>query len=284
MQDIFLKGIKELIMDWIYGKTVLITGASSGIGRSLTVQLIREHNCKVIGIGQSEAKMKSIMDELSYQRDAFIYKIFDVSDQASWKNFAWELQETNIKVDILLNNAGMMPPFDKALNYSEEMIERCFDVNFHACRYAIKAMLPILRHSTMPAIINISSADALAAIVGTSVYAASKAAIKAYTEALIGELGREMYIGYICPGFVRTDIFRNQYFVSNTRLIKMMSTDVDKMAHKMIKRMIKQKARSIIGKDAKFMNFTSKFFPVLGLKFYEIIIKHYNVKMFENLR
>lgn len=271
-------------MDWIYGKTVLITGASSGIGRSLTVQLIREHNCKVIGIGQSETKMKSIMDELSYQRDSFIYRIFDVSDKANWETFAWELQETSVKVDILINNAGIMPPFDKALNYSEETIERCFDVNFHAYRHAIKSMLPILRHSTMPAIINISSAYALATTVGTSIYAASKAAIKAYTEALIGELGREMYIGYICPGFVKTDIFRNQYFVSNTRLIKMVSTDVDKMSHKMIKRMIKQKARSIIGKDAKFMNFTSKFFPVLGLKFYEIIIKKYNIKMFDNLR
>lgn len=271
-------------MDWIYGKTVLITGASSGIGRSLTVILIREHNCKVIGIGQSEAKMKSIMDELSYQRDAFLYKIFDVSEQTSWENFAWELRETNIKVDILINNAGIMPPFDKALNYREEQIKRCFDVNFNACRHAIKVMLPILKSSTMPAIINVASSDALAPIVGTSIYAASKAALKAYTEALIGELGREMYIGYICPGFVRTDIFRNQYFVSNTRLIKMMSTNADKMAHKMIRRIIQQKARSIIGKDAKIMNFTSKFFPVLGLKFYEIIIKHYNVKMFENLR
>lgn len=40
-------------MDWIYGKTLLITGASSGLGRAMTVRLIKEHNCKVIGIGQS---------------------------------------------------------------------------------------------------------------------------------------------------------------------------------------------------------------------------------------
>lgn len=57
-------------MDWIYGKTLLITGASSGLGRAMTVRLIKEHNCKVIGIGQSEPKMKRFIDELSYQKDA----------------------------------------------------------------------------------------------------------------------------------------------------------------------------------------------------------------------
>lgn len=271
-------------MDWIYGKTVLITGASSGIGRALTVKLIREHNCKVIGVGQSEIKMKSIKDELSYQADAFKYKIFDVSSCENWEILAWQLKEEKRIVDILINNAGMMLPFDKSTSYREEQVQHCMDVNFHACRYAVNTMLPIMRHSKMPAIINISSSDALAPLIGTSIYAASKAALKAYTEVLIGELGREMYIGYVCPGFVRTDIFRNQYFKSGSGLLKMVSADSEKMASKIIKRIIKQKARSIIGKDAKFMNFTSKFFPVLGLKFYELIIKHSNIKMFDNVK
>jgi short-subunit dehydrogenase len=271
-------------MDWINGKTVLITGASSGIGRAITVKLIKEYSCRVIGIGQSEVKMKSIIDELSYQRDAFLYRIFDVSKFENWNIFTEELKEKNIAVDILINNAGILLPFDKAMNYSEEQIERCMAVNFHACRYSIKAMLPILRQSTMPAIINMASSDAIAPIVGTSIYSASKAALKAYTEVLIAELGREMYIAYVCPGFVRTDIFRNQYFVSNTGLIRMISTDADKMANKIIKKMCRQKARMVLGKDAKFMNFTAKFFPVLGLKFYELIIKNSKIKMFENIQ
>lgn len=271
-------------MDWIEGKTVLITGASSGIGRVLTVKFIKEYNCKVIGIGQSEPKMMSIKDELSYQRDDFKYKIFDVSKAENWEQLAWELNERNIVVDILINNAGMLLPFDKSIKYSEEQVAECMDVNFHACRYSINNMLPILRRSTMPAIINISSSGALAPIVGTSIYSASKAALKAYTEVLIGELGREMYIGYVCPGVVKTDIFRNQYFISDNKLIRMVSTSADKMASKIIKKIIKQKSRIIIGKDAKFMNFTSKFFPILGLKVYEIIIKGSKIRMFENVQ
>lgn len=271
-------------MDWIYGKTVLITGASSGIGRSLTVKLIKEHNCKVIGIGQSEPKMMSIKDELSYQKDEFQYRIFDVSVLDNWEQLAAELKEKKIIVDILINNAGILPPFDKSTSYSEEQVHRCMDINFHACRYAVDCMLPILRRSTMPGIINISSSGALAPIAGTSIYSASKAALKAYTEVLIGELGREMYVAYVCPGFTRTDIFRNQYSVSGARGVRMASTSSDKMASKIIKKVCRQKERIIIGKDAKIMNFTSKFFPILGLKFYEIMIKKSNIKMFENIQ
>lgn len=279
-----MKGTLDKSMDWIYGKTVLITGASSGIGRSLTVKLIKEHNCKVIGIGQSEPKMMSIKDELSYQRDEFKYRIFDVSRQENWEQLAWSLKEENVIVDILINNAGVLLPFDKSTNYSEEQIQQCMDINFNACRYAVNTMLPIIRRSTMPAIINVSSAGALAPLIGTSIYSASKAALKAYSEVLIGELGREMYIAYVCPGLTKTDIFRNQYVVSDSRLIKIMSTNVDKMATIIIKKICKQKARIIVGKDAKIMNFTSKFFPVLGLKFYEIIIKKSNIRMFENIQ
>ena len=64
----------------------------------------------------------------------------------------------------------------------------------------------------------------------------------------------------------------------------MFSANVDKVAGKIIKKIIRQKSRIIVGKDAKFMNFTSKFFPVLGLKFYEQVIKSSKVKMFDNVR
>lgn len=271
-------------MDWIYGKTVLITGASSGLGRALSVYLIREQNCKVIGIGQSEKKMQTLKEELTYLRDEFEYRIFDVSIEENWRMFADELMAEDRAVDLLINNAGILPPFDKSVNYTEEQIHRCMNVNFHGCRYAINALLPILRQSTMAGIVNISSSDALAALIGTSIYSASKAALKAYTEVLIAELGREMYIGYACPGFIRTDIFRNQYIKSESRLIKMVSAKADKVAKKIVHKIIKQKSRMIIGKDAKFMNFTSKFFPVLGLKLYEQVIKHSKIEMFENVR
>ncbi len=287
MQGVFIKRFRKGFtkeMDWIYGKTFLITGASSGIGRALTIQLIQEHNCKVIGIGRSEEKMLELKQELSFQSDNFRYQLFDVSQPDNWKDFATRCKEENIHIDILINNAGMLPPFNKSVNYTEEQIEECMNVNFHSCRYAINNMIPILRNSDMPAIINVSSAGALAPIIGTSIYSASKAALKAYTECLIAELGREMYIAYACPGFSQTNIFRNQYHQMDSKWIKRASTTPDKIAKKMIKKIIKQKSRMIIGKDAKLLNFTSKHFPILGLKIYELILKHSKSEMFENIK
>ncbi len=271
-------------MDWIYGKTVLVTGATSGIGRALTLQLIRNYNCKVIGIGRSNYKIETLLQQLSYREDQFSYRLFDVSVEENWITLAKELCENDIKIDLLINNAGMLLPFEKAYNYSEKQISQCMDVNFHASRYSIKALLPILQQSTTPGIVNISSAAALAPLVGTSIYSASKAAIKAYTEALIGDLGRKMYIGYVCPGTVKTDIFRNQYYKPISKKNKTFGMNADKMAEKILKRIAKQKARSVLGMDAKFMNFTSKFFPVLGLKMYENFIKISKMETFENIK
>ena len=64
----------------------------------------------------------------------------------------------------------------------------------------------------------------------------------------------------------------------------MASSKVDKVVTKLVKKIIKQKSRIVVGKDAKIMNFTSKFFPVLGLKLYEQIIKITKIEMFENVR
>lgn len=271
-------------MDWVKNRTVLVTGASSGIGRELTVQLIKEYDCNVIGIGRSEEKLENLKAELTYLEDKFTYYTFDVSDENEWVILAQEFEAAHTGIDIIINNAGMMPVINKAVNYSEEQVRECFAVNFDSIRYSTKYMLPILRRSSMPGILNISSIDAFFPIIGTSIYAASKAAVKSYSEALITELGREMYIGYVCPGVIKTDLYRNQFPKHDKRWRKHKGTSVEKAAKKILKRLNRGKARTLIGKDASFMNFLSKFFPVSGIKLMEIIIKKSKLKMFDSVR
>lgn len=88
--------------------------------------------------------------------------------------------------------------------------EICYKTNFLSAVYAINNLFPLIEKSDNPAIVNVSSASALATIVGTAGYSASKSALKSYTEVLAEELRGRVYVGLVMPGFARADIFRMQ--------------------------------------------------------------------------
>ena len=271
-------------MEWIRNKTVLISGASSGIGRALTEKLVRYYGCQVIGIGQNEEKLHYVKSELTYMSDFFEYKVFDASEKENWDVLAMELKEEGTKIDLLINNVGTLPMLQKINNYREETLRDTFDVNYYSYRYAVDALLPILRESNMPGIVNIVSADALVPLVGTSAHSESQAALLSYSKSLVAELGREMYIGYMIPGFVDTDYFRNQYKTIDKKLQKKIKLTPEKAAEKISKKILKQKVRGVIGWDAKRMDKFSRIFPNLSVKWYEIKVKHSKMKLFENVK
>ena len=141
---------------WIDNKTVIITGASSGIGKMLAERLIKEHNCKVIGVARSEKKMLNFVEELGDYAKLFSYKLFDVSSYDNWQSFHDWLVENNIAPDVLINNAGVLPRFDRLMNYSKEEIDESINIDFYSAAYSSKIMLPLLLKSETPAIINVS--------------------------------------------------------------------------------------------------------------------------------
>ena len=169
---------------WFDYKTVIVSGASSGIGKGLVKKLIDEHGCRVIGIARNEAKMKKLVAELGEQARFFSYFLFDVSVKENWKTFADALREQGIQPDILINNAGILPKFDKFLNYSIEDIDRAMQINFYSSVYSMNALLPMLMQSKAAGVVNIASSAALCSLAGTSVYSASKAALKSLTESI----------------------------------------------------------------------------------------------------
>lgn len=271
-------------MEWIRNKTVLITGASSGIGRALTEKLVRYYGCQVIGIGQSEEKLHYVKTNLTYMADFFEYRAFDVSEEENWDVLAMELKEEGKKIDLLINNVGTLPMLQRITNYKEEVIKEAFDVNYYSYRYAVNTLLPIIRESSMPGIVNIVSADALVPIVGTSAHSESQAALLSYSKSLVAELGREMYVGYMIPGFVQTEYFRNQYKTIDKKLFRKIKMTPEKAAEKITKKILKQKVRGVIGWDAKKMDKFSRLFPNLSVKWYEIKVKHSKMKLFENVK
>lgn len=271
--------------DWMDNKTVIITGASGGMGKGVAEKLIKEHGCTVIGIARSEEKMKKVVEELGDYADKFSYQLFDVAVEQNWIDFVSYLNENNIKPDVLINNAGILPKFDKFQNYTVEYIKKAMDINFYSAVYSIHALLPILLESDSPAIINIDSSAALMTLAGTSVYSASKAALKSLSEALREELRGKCYVGIVCPGFTKTDIFRNQDSADDKgqKMLNMVSTSCDRMV-KMIMNDIKtKKPLGVHGFDAAFMNYFGRIMPVQGGRLFSTVMKMSKLPLFDGV-
>ncbi len=257
------------------------------MGAGMAATLIKKHGCTVIGIARNEKKILNFIDQLGEENaKKFSYKLFDVSKRENWEDFAKELEDENIAVDVLINNAGILPKFKRFDKYSYEEIERAMNINFYSCIYSVKTMLPILQKSSSPAIINIDSSAALMTLAGTSVYSASKAALKSFTEALRIEFAGKIYVGLVCPGFTKTDIFSGQGDVGKGRgskIIDMISTDCDKMV-KMIMFGIEHKLpMQVRGMDAHAMSVCNRLLPVGGSKLYSAIMKAAKVDIFDEV-
>lgn len=272
---------------WLKGKTVVVTGASGGMGAGIAATLIKKHGCTVIGVARSESKMLKFVDELGADyASQFSYKLFDVSVKENWEDFVAELQEKGIKVDVLINNAGILPKFKRFDRYSYEEIEKAMNINFYSCIYSTKSLLPMLLESSTPAIINIDSSAALMTLAGTSMYSASKAALKGFTEALRVEFADKMYVSLVCPGFTKTDIFRNQSAEGNDKgqkVIDMISTDCDVMVKRIMRGIEYKYPMQVRGFDAHAMSIANRIAPVYGSMLFSSVMKIANVDIFKEV-
>ncbi len=270
--------------DWLKNKYVVLTGASSGIGRELTKLLILRYGAKVIGIGRNEEKMYSLKTELSDRADDFSYQLFDVSNEQAWTSFATHLHEQKISPILLVNNAGVFPPLGQALETPSPLVENTLNINFLATMYAVNAISPLLstNEKHKPSIVNICSSAALCPVVGSAAYSASKSALKGYTEALQLELKGKIHVGIMYPGTTDTDIFRDDKNVQASAM-KRIASSPQKMAKKIARKIYRRKKRAVLGWDAKCMNLLAKFMPVKGPALICRIMKASKSKAFENV-
>ena len=269
--------------NWLNGKNVILTGASSGIGKEITKILIERFNCFVFGIARNEEKMLNLIEELGNKKEKFSYKFFDVSSKTNWEDFSNFLNNEKMQIDILINCAGILPNFDKFINYDLETIENIINVNFYSAVFAIKSLMPFLNQSKKPMILNVSSAGALCAIPGTSIYSASKSALKSFTEALDAETNKNMRVSVVCPGFTKTDLFRDQKHKGDKGIIHKISMPADKMARKIIRVIKKRCRRAVLGLDAKLINLLYKFFPRSAGRICGKFLKSAKVQLFADV-
>lgn len=271
-------------MEWINKKTVLVTGASSGIGKEVADILVRQHGCNVIAIGQSEEKLQRAKLSLTYMQDRFHCYAFDISVEEEWNNLARQLQDKFGKIDLIVNCAGMLPIINRINMYNDQLISECMGVNFNSMTYMVRTMIPLLRQSNMYGIFNVVSSDAILPIIGNSIHGASQAARLSYAKSLVAELGREMYVGYAVVGRCKTNFLRYQFGGKDNNTNKYFKKSPADVAATIVKTIQKQHTRALIGGDTKRMYYMSKFFPTLSIKLYEIRVKHIKLRMLDNIK
>jgi NADP-dependent 3-hydroxy acid dehydrogenase YdfG len=190
----------------ITDKVVVITGASSGIGES-TAKLLAKQGAKVVLGARCSNRIDAVVREISASGDKAIGFATDVTKRAEGEALIQGAVDGFGRVDVLLNNAGIMPiaPIE-ALKVDEW--DRQIDVNIKGLLYGVAAALPHMQKQKSGHIINMASVFGIKMFApGGTVYCATKAAVRALTEGLRMELhSRNIRCTMISPGAVATDL------------------------------------------------------------------------------
>ncbi|RUT24750.1 oxidoreductase [Asaia sp. W19] len=187
----------------IAGKVVVVTGASSGLGEAVARRLAAEGAKLVLGARRLE-RLETLADDLSIGRDAV--RKTDVSDSAQVQALVDHAIALHGRVDVLINNAGLMPhsPLEKR---RIEDWDRMIDVNLKGTLYGIAAVLPQMQKQKSGHIINVSSVAGHKVGPGGAVYSATKSAVRVVSEGLRQEVKPyNIRTTIISPGAVATEL------------------------------------------------------------------------------
>src|SRR5215213_3225766 len=250
-------------MEGFAGKVAVVTGAGSGIGQALAVELARSGASVAIsdvnteGLASTEERLKAIGAPVKADR-------LDVTEREAFELYADAVKDHFGKVNQIYNNAGIAFAGDIEASQFKD-IEHVMDVDFWGVVNGTKVFLPQLIASGDGHIVNISSICGLVSVPGQAAYNAAKFAVRGFTEALRQEMelaGHPVKVTTVHPGGIKTNIVRNMTAVdtvdlaklTNTFDKKLASTSPEKAARIILDGVRKNKARVLIGNDAKALD------------------------------
>lgn len=190
----------------ITGKVAVITGASSGIGFATALALSRAGAKVAIG-ARREDKLAELADVIQGEGGSVLYKKLDVTKRSDCEAFAAAVLDEWGSIDVLVNNAGLMPlSFFQNLKIDEW--DRMVDVNLKGVMYCTAAVISHMKEKKSGHIINISSVAGRIVFPSGSVYCATKHAVTALSEGLRQEFSTRSNIRVTCiePGVVDTEL------------------------------------------------------------------------------
>ena len=286
-------------------KVAVITGAGSGMGQQLAINLAKE-NCNVVICDINKKTIQETEDIIRKYNVSCTALNLDLREEKNISTLLETTLKNFSKVDLLFNNAGVVAP-SSFLNLSEKDWDWCNDINFNALVKLTRIFLPHLMKNEEAALINTSSIFGIITTPNNTVYHSSKFAVRGFTESLAMELRDEkIQIHSVYPGHIGTNIVldakSDKDFLS-TNANKLEDTDNDpetiqefgstfrdtgmspnKAAKIILKGVKKNKKRIFVGLDAKVMEIAQRITPSHFMKlipFLNLLIFPYFIKRFK---
>jgi len=187
----------------MFDKIVLITGASSGIGEAIARTLARKGATVVLGARRVD-RLEALAGEIEAEGGKVLYRKLDVTSADDVQAFADAAIEAFGRIDVIVNNAGIMPlSLMNSLKVDEW--DRMVDVNIKGVLYGIAAVLPVMNRQGAGQIINVSSIGGLVVLPTAAVYCATKFAVKAISDGLRQE-NDKLRVTCVYPGVVESEL------------------------------------------------------------------------------
>ncbi|HSP04942.1 MAG TPA: SDR family NAD(P)-dependent oxidoreductase [Acidimicrobiales bacterium] len=258
-------------MEQLRGRVAAITGAGSGIGRALAVELARAgthlalSDVDEVGLAETVSKAEGFGVKVTSAR-------VDVADRGAVERWADEVVGDHGQVNLVFNNAGVaLGATVEGARYED--LHWLMDINFWGVVHGTKAFLPHLKDSGAGHVVNISSVFGLLGIPSQSAYNAAKFAVRGFTDALRMELEIEpcgVSATTVHPGGIKTNIAKNARMDDSVTAMaddpeqarrdfeRMFMTTPEKAARQIIKAVQRNRRRALIGPDAKAIDFVSR--------------------------
>ncbi|MGH1367407.1 MAG: SDR family NAD(P)-dependent oxidoreductase [Maritimibacter sp.] len=250
------------------GKTVVVTGGGSGIGRALVAALLAQ-GARVAAVDLDEAGLEETKVQLG-SGDRLTGFVANIADRARVMALPDEIETALGPVDILINNAGVIQPFADFNDLSFEVIDRMVTVNLVGPINMTKAFLPRLMARPEAHLVNVSSMGGFIPFPGQTLYSASKAAVKVMTEGIYAEtLGSSVHVSVVLPGAVNTNIMKNSGVESAEDLSDAASAQAlpaDEAAKIILEGIEANKLHILVGKDSRLLFKLVRLMPARAIR------------------
>lgn len=259
-------------MTTIGGATAAVTGAASGIGRALALELAAR-GCNLALADRDEAGLRSAAEAIGSKVKVTTHRV-DVGEPAQIAQFARTAIAAHPALNIIINNAGVAL-LGQFTEIDQAQMEWLFNINFWGVVHATRAFLPQLSAQREAHIVNLSSIFGIVAPPGQTAYASAKFAVRGFSEALRHELqvaDSPVRLSVVHPGGVATGIARNSRtgvgVADNARRVQMIErfdaaarTSPKDAALRIIRGIEKNEPRILIGPDARLMDILQRLRP-----------------------